>query len=35
MGADLLATFPRLIEYSEFHTSRPAFPRELYPQRSN
>jgi glutathione S-transferase len=31
IGADLLATFPRLIEYSEFHTSRAAFPRELYP----
>jgi glutathione S-transferase len=30
IGADLLATFPRLIEYTEFHTSRAAFPRELY-----
>jgi glutathione S-transferase len=31
IGADLLATFPRLVEYTEFHTSRSAFPRELYP----
>jgi glutathione S-transferase len=30
IGADLLATFPRLIEYVEVHASRPAFPRELY-----
>lgn len=30
IGADLLATFPRLIEYAELHTSRSAFPRELY-----
>jgi glutathione S-transferase len=30
IGADLLATFPRLIEYTEFHTSRSTFPRELY-----
>jgi glutathione S-transferase len=30
IGADLLATFPRLIEYTELHTSRAAFPRELY-----
>lgn len=30
IGADLLATFPRLIDYVEFHKSRPAFPRELY-----
>lgn len=30
IGADLLATFPRLIEYTEFHTSRSSFPRELY-----
>jgi glutathione S-transferase len=30
IGADLLATFPRLIEYTNLHTSRPAFPRELY-----
>jgi glutathione S-transferase len=30
IGADLLAGFPRLIEYTERHTSRPAFPKELY-----
>jgi glutathione S-transferase len=30
IGADLLATFPRLVDYTELHTSRPAFPRELY-----
>jgi glutathione S-transferase len=30
IGLDLLAPFPRLIDYTEFHTSRPAFPRELY-----
>jgi glutathione S-transferase len=30
IGADLLATFPRLIEYIRVHTSRPAFPNELY-----
>jgi glutathione S-transferase len=30
IGADLLATFPRLIAYTEFHTARAAFPRELY-----
>jgi glutathione S-transferase len=30
IGADLLATFPRLIAYTELHTSRAAFPRELY-----
>jgi glutathione S-transferase len=30
LGADLLATFPRLIEYARLHTSRPAFPNELY-----
>jgi glutathione S-transferase len=30
IGADLLADFPRLIEYTERHTARPAFPRELY-----
>jgi glutathione S-transferase len=30
IGADLLAPFPRLIEYTNLHTSRPAFPRELY-----
>lgn len=30
IGADLLAGFPRLIEYTNLHTSRPAFPRELY-----
>jgi glutathione S-transferase len=30
IGADLLTTFPRLIEYTNFHTSRAAFPRELY-----
>jgi glutathione S-transferase len=30
IGADLLATYPRLIEYTEFHTARSAFPRELY-----
>jgi glutathione S-transferase len=30
IGADLLANFPRLIEYTNLHTSRPAFPRELY-----
>ncbi len=30
LGADLLADFPRLIEYTRLHTSRPAFPTELY-----
>jgi glutathione S-transferase len=30
IGADLLATFPRLIDYMQRHTSRPAFPKELY-----
>jgi glutathione S-transferase len=30
IGADLLAGFPRLIEYTRRHTSRPAFPKELY-----
>ncbi|MDP8999993.1 MAG: glutathione binding-like protein, partial [Myxococcota bacterium] len=30
IGADLLATFPRLIEYARLHTSRPSFPKELY-----
>jgi glutathione S-transferase len=30
IGADLLAAFPRLIEYTRRHTSRPAFPNELY-----
>jgi glutathione S-transferase len=30
IGADLLATFPRLIEYTNLHTSRSAFPRDLY-----
>jgi glutathione S-transferase len=30
IGADLLAPFPRLIEYVRVHTSRPAFPKELY-----
>jgi glutathione S-transferase len=30
IGADLLAAFPRLIEYTERHTSRAAFPHELY-----
>lgn len=30
IGADLLAGFPRLVEYAEFHASRSAFPRELY-----
>ena len=30
IGVDLLATFPRLIEYVRLHTSRPAFPSELY-----
>jgi glutathione S-transferase len=30
IGADLLATFPRLVEYTDIHTSRSAFPRELY-----
>jgi glutathione S-transferase len=30
IGADLLVTFPRLIEYMRLHTSRPAFPKELY-----
>jgi glutathione S-transferase len=30
VGADLLARFPRLVDYTDRHTSRPAFPRELY-----
>jgi glutathione S-transferase len=30
LGADLLAGFPRLIDYAERQTSRAAFPRELY-----
>jgi glutathione S-transferase len=30
IGADLLPSFPRLTEYSRLHTSRPAFPNELY-----
>jgi glutathione S-transferase len=30
IGADLLAPFPRLIEYTHRHTSRPAFPSALY-----
>ncbi|MDP9003089.1 MAG: glutathione S-transferase family protein [Myxococcota bacterium] len=30
IGGDLLATFPRLIDYTRLHTSRPAFPKELY-----
>ena len=30
IGADLLAGFPRLIEYTQLHTSRPAFPSALY-----
>ncbi|MDP9002695.1 MAG: RNA polymerase subunit sigma-24, partial [Myxococcota bacterium] len=31
LGADLLATFPKLIAYTDLHTSRDAFPGELYP----
>jgi glutathione S-transferase len=30
LGVDLLAPHPRLASYVETHTSRPAFPRELY-----
>jgi glutathione S-transferase len=30
LGADLLAGFPGLVAYTEIHTSRAAFPRELY-----
>jgi glutathione S-transferase len=30
IGADLLASFPKLIEYTEMHTARPAFPKQLY-----
>lgn len=30
IGADLLTRFPRLVDYTARHTSRPAFPSELY-----